>query len=177
MSDKAAKAERYAQAAFQALIERWQSSFAQVLEALVEDQELYSLLMDGSRDFGERERALEQVLPVDAPQEFVNLMKLLVQEEDMDLLPALPGALASVATGARQPVRAEVTSAVELTDSEKDSLRKTLSQQYGADLVFTFGVDTSLMGGLRVRVGDRLIDTSIASRMAALRESVASVVR
>ena len=36
MSDKAAKAERYAQAAFQALIERWQTSFAQVLEALVQ---------------------------------------------------------------------------------------------------------------------------------------------
>ena len=75
---------------------------------------------------------------MDAPQEFVNLMKLLVQEGDLDILPELPGALASVATGARQPVRAEVTSAVELTDAEKDALRKTLAQQYGADLVFTF---------------------------------------
>jgi len=33
------------------------------------------------------------------------------------------------------------------------------------------------MGGLRVRVGDRLIDTSVATRLAALRESLASVVR
>lgn len=177
MSDKAAKAERYAQAAFQALIERWQSSFVQVHEAMVNDPALYSLLMDGSRDFAERERALAQILPDGAPVEFVNLMKLLVQEEDLDILPELSGALASVATGARQPVRAEVTSAVELTDSEKDALRKTLAQQYGADLVFAFSVDPSLMGGLRVRVGDRLIDTSVASRMAALRESVASVVR
>lgn len=177
MSDKAGRAERYAQAAFQALIERWQASFTQVSQALGSDPERYALLMDGTREFEERERALEELIPADAPQEFVNLMKLLMQEDDMDLLPELPGALASVATGARQPVRAEVTSAVELTDAEKDALRKTLSEQYGADLMFRFHVNPSLMGGLRVRVGDRLIDTSVASRLAALRESVASVVR
>ena len=177
MSDKAAKAERYAQAAFQALIERWQAAFAEVTEALGNDQELYSQLMDGSRPFAERESALEKVMPPNAPPEFVNLLKLLVQEGDLDLLPELPGALSSVATSQRQPVRAEVTSAVELTDGEKDSLRKALAQQFGRELVFSFRVDPSLMGGLRVRVGDRLIDTSVASRLASLRESVASVVR
>ena len=177
MNDKAAKAQRYAQAAFQALIERWQSSFVQVIEALGQDEEAFTLLADGSRSFDERERALEKVMPEDAPLEFVNLMKLLVQENDIDLLPELPGALSAVATGARQPVRAEVTSAVELTDAEKDALRRALSQRYGADLVFSFHVDPSLLGGLRVRVGDRLIDTSVASRMTALKESVASAVR
>jgi F-type H+-transporting ATPase subunit delta len=177
MSDNSAKAEQYAQAAFQALIERWRVSFGQVLEVLGNDQELYSLLLDGSKPFEERERALEKAIPEDAPVEFTNLIKLLVQEEDLDLLPELPAALSSVATGAQQPVRAEVTSAVELTDAEKESLRTTLSREFGADLVFTFRVDPSLMGGLRVRVGDRLIDTSVASRLTALRESVASVIR
>lgn len=177
MSNKEAKAQRYAQAAFQALIERWQTAFAEVSGALGSDQELYTLLMDGSQPFAKREQALERVLPSDAPVEFVNLMKLLVQEEDLDLLQELPGALSQAATGRRQPVRAEVVSAVELSDAEKDSLRKALARQYGAELVFSFSVDPSLMGGLRVRVGDRLIDTSVASRLAALRESVSSAVR
>lgn len=177
MSDKGALAERYARAAFQALIERWQATFEEVFEALGKDHELYSLLMDGSRPFSERERALEKVIPQDAPPEFVNLLKLLVQEEDLEVLPELPAALAAVATSQRQPVRAEVTSAVELTDEERDALRKTLTERFGSELVFSFGVDPSLMGGLRVRVGDRLIDASVASRLAALREAVSSVVR
>lgn len=177
MSDKGAKAERYAQAAFQALIERWRQAFAQVEEALSENQELYSLLMDGSRPFPERESALEKVVPPDAPLEFVNLLKLLVQEGDLDLLADLPAALTEVATSRGQPVRAEITSAVELSEEERDALRKALTQRYGDGLVFGFNVDPSLMGGLRVRVGDRLIDMSVASRLAALRESVSSVVR
>lgn len=177
MSDRGAKAERYARAAFQALIEKWQAAFVEVFEALGKDQELYSLLMDGSRSFAEREQALEKVLPEGAPQELVNLLKLLVQEGDLDLLAELPTALAEVSSSRRQPVRADVISAVELSEEDKEALRKTLIERFDRELVFRFSVDSSLMGGLRVRVGDRLIDTSVASRLAALRESVASVVR
>jgi F0F1-type ATP synthase delta subunit len=50
-------------------------------------------------------------------------------------------------------------------------------KQFGADLTFTFRVDPALLGGLRVRVGDSLMDTSVASRLTALRESLTSAVR
>ncbi|MFN2200643.1 MAG: ATP synthase F1 subunit delta [Caldilineaceae bacterium] len=177
MTDRSAKAAQYARAAFQALIERWRTTFEEVLNAIGEDQELYSRLMDGSRPFAERQNELATVIPEGAPPEFVNLLNLLLQEEDLDLLPELPGALAAVATDQRQPTRAEVTSAVELTEQEKDALRKKLAEEFGRDLMFSFSVDPSLMGGLRVRVGDRLIDTSVASRLTALRESVSSIIR
>jgi F-type H+-transporting ATPase subunit delta len=177
MSDKGAKAERYARAAFQALIERWREDFASVSETLSQDQDLYSRLMDGSRPYSERESDLETVLPPGAPPEFVNLLKLLVQEGDLDLLPALPAALSAVATSHRQPIGAAVTSAVELTEEERESIRSTLMDEFGSELVFTFNVDPTLMGGLRVRVGDRLIDTSVARRLSTLREQITSLVR
>ena len=85
--------------------------------------------------------------------------------------------VAQVAAGKTEAQKAEITSAIELTDKEKDQLRKRLTDEYGAGLTFSFSVDPSLMGGLRVRVGDRLIDNSVATRLAALRESIASVVR
>jgi F-type H+-transporting ATPase subunit delta len=177
MSDKGSKAERYARAAFQALIERWQAAFAAVLEDLGKNQELYSLLMDGSRPLDERFQGLETVLPPDSPPELVNLLKLLVQEGDLNLLPDLSTALTEVAAGQRQPLRADVTSAVELREEEREALCQALIKRFDRELVFRFFVDPSLMGGLRVRVGDRLIDMSVASRLAALRESVASVLR
>ena len=177
MSDKSAKSQRYAQAAFQALIEKWQAALAVVSEALDKDQELHSRLMDGSRTFDERVKALEGVLPADAPLELANLLKLMLQEGDLDLLADVSGALVQAASGPKQPVRADITSASDLTDAHRQALQQALAQQFGEDLVFHFGVDSSLMGGLRVRVGDRLIDTSVATRLAALRESLASVVR
>jgi F-type H+-transporting ATPase subunit delta len=178
MSDKQAQqAQRYAQAVYQAVLEQWQSALDQVQAVLSKDAELYALVMDGSKDFSERAKALEAALPAGLPPEVVNLAKLLLQEGDLGLLPDVALALNRTVGGREAPTKAEVSSAVELSDKEKEALRGALAKQFGSDLVFSFHVDAALMGGLRVRVGDRLIDTSIASRLAALRESLSSVVR
>ncbi len=90
---------------------------------------------------------------------------------------AVSAALVQTASGRSGPTKADIVSAVELSADEQAELRRKLAQEYGDGLVYTFSVDSSLLGGLRVRVGDKLIDTSVASRLASLRESLASVVR
>jgi F-type H+-transporting ATPase subunit delta len=177
MSGKQAQAQRYAQAVLQAMLERWQAVLDELFETFSKDHETFALLMDASKDFAEREEALESALPDGTPFELVNLLKLLLQEGDLDLLSEISSALTLAASGQQAPTKADITSAMELPDDDKESLRQALIKQYGDDLVFSFHVDPSLMGGLRVRVGDRLIDTSIASRLASLRESFASAVR
>ncbi len=177
MSKKGDKAEQYANAALQALIERWQALFSQVFDRLDNDKQTYSYLMDSSLPFDERESALVDALPNDAPPEFVNLLKLMMQNEDLDILREMSGALTQVSSSAKQPTRVGVVSAFELTDEQKEEMRQSLTKQYGSELIFTFDVDPSLMGGLRVRIGDKLIDTSVSSRLAALRETVKNAVR
>jgi F-type H+-transporting ATPase subunit b len=66
-----------------------------------------------------------------------------------------------------QGEKAEITSALPLTDAEKQSAIKTLGVQ---DVQFK--VDPSILGGLVVRVGDRVVDDSVANRMTALQESL-----
>jgi len=177
MYNKQAQAQRYAQAVYQAMLEQWQSALSQVQATLSKDQALGATLADGSKDFNERAKTLEAALPKGIPTEIVNLLKVMLQDGNLNLLSDLSDALGRIVSGQHAPVKAEVTSAVELSDQEKDALRQSLSKQFGTDLVFTFSVDPSLMGGLRVRVGDRLIDTSVASRLAALRESLTTAVR
>lgn len=62
---------------------------------------------------------------------------------------------------------AEVTSALPLTDAEKQSAVKMLGVK---DVQFK--VDPSILGGLVVRVGDRVVDDSVSNRMTALQESL-----
>ena len=62
---------------------------------------------------------------------------------------------------------AQITSALPLTDAEKQSAQKML----GVGNV-QFKVDPSILGGLVVRVGDRVVDDSVANRMNALQESL-----
>jgi F-type H+-transporting ATPase subunit delta len=177
MDNKQAQAQRYAQAVYQAMLEQWQSVLTQVQGALTTNPELAAALSNSSTDFNERANALEAALPNGVPAEIKNLLKLLLQAGNLDLLPNINSALGRVVSGQQEPVKAEITSAAELSEQEKEALRQSLAKQFGADLSFTFHVDPSLLGGLRVRVGDRLIDTSVASRLTALRESLASAVR
>ncbi len=62
---------------------------------------------------------------------------------------------------------AEITSALPLTDAERQSATRML----GAKDV-QFKVDPSILGGLVVRVGDRVVDDSVVNRMNALQESL-----
>ncbi len=181
MSDKQARVGRYAQAIFQLMVEKWQSELGAVADLVSRDPELTALLADTARDAAQKiaglDAALAQLQPQALSAEVANFARLLVQEGDFALLPQVATGLAQVASGRTGPTKAEVTSAVELSPQEQEEIRRKLVQEHGDGLAFHFAVDPSLMGGLRVRVGDTLIDTSVASRLARLRESLASVVR
>ena len=62
---------------------------------------------------------------------------------------------------------AEVTSALPLTEAEKNTVKKTVNIKE-----VTFKVDPAILGGLVIRVGDQVLDDSVASQMTELRESL-----
>lgn len=177
MSTTSARTGRYAQAILQAMLERWQGALGQAAQAVTKDPQLAATLADRNVPAADKDKALAAVLPEGTPPEVFNLIKLMGQEGDLQLLPAMAGALSDAVSGQRAPLTAEVTSAVELDASNQEKIRQLLVRQYGEGLTFTFHVDPALMGGVRIRVGDHLIDNSVASRLASLRESLSSVVR
>lgn len=172
MSDKSALASRYAQAVIEAMVERWQSALSAVEGALSSDSALSALLGDTNKSLDEKTKALVAVLPDSTSAEVVNLLKLLIQDDNIDLVSHVSNALAKVASGRTGPIKAEIVSAVALSEAEQEQIRSNLIAQHGPDLVFTFQVNPSLLGGLRVRVGDHLIDTSVVSRLNSLRDTL-----
>lgn len=178
MNTNSASANQYAQAIIGAMLERWQGALAAVSAALKQNPQLVELLSNPSHAVAERVSALENVIPAGAPDEVRNTLKLMVQDGSLPLIDQLSDALAQVSSGrTTAPTKAEVTSAVALSSEEQAQLRQALVARYGEGLTFTFTVDSTLMGGLRVRVGDRLIDTSVATRLQTMRESLSGVVR
>jgi F-type H+-transporting ATPase subunit delta len=80
--------------------------------------------------------------------------------------------LSTLAAKRRQRLIAHVTSAVELTDDEQRSLAAALSTTFGHELQLQMVVDASLIGGLTVRVGDELIDASVARQLDEARRKL-----
>jgi F-type H+-transporting ATPase subunit b len=68
---------------------------------------------------------------------------------------------------------AEVVSALPLSADEKETVKRDLLDKMGAQATVTFRVDPSILGGLVVRVGDKVWDASIAGKLDGLRQSLA----
>ena len=66
---------------------------------------------------------------------------------------------------------AEVTSALTLTDDEKAAVQKDLSSKTGAK-EFSFRVNPAILGGLVIKVGDKVMDGSVAGKLEGLRQSL-----
>lgn len=177
MSSKQERVDRYANAIWGVALEQWTTALNNAAKALGSDKKLAALLADDKKPVADRVAALDKGLPAGTTPEVRNLLKTMLEAGDLSLVKEVSGRLAQVASGAAVAIKAEITSAIELTEKEKEQLRHRLRAEYGEGTTFTFQVDPSLLGGLRVRVGDKLIDTSIASRLATLRESLTSVVR
>ena len=69
---------------------------------------------------------------------------------------------------------ATITSAAPISAAQVDRLRVGLSKSYGRDLEVNLVVDPSIVGGIRVQVGDDVIDGSVSTRINELRLKLAS---
>jgi F-type H+-transporting ATPase subunit delta len=68
------------------------------------------------------------------------------------------------------PREAEVISAIALEPQQQDAIIQQLRAKYGPALDVRFVVDESILGGLIVRVGDRVLDTSARSKLAQVQQ-------
>ena len=105
----------------------------------------------------------------------VNTLSLMAAKRRLFVLPSLLAALRARIAEDKGEVTAEVTSAKALTKTQATKLAKTLKAQFDLDVKIKATVDESLIGGLVVKVGSKMIDTSIRSKLNALQNTMKEV--
>lgn len=104
-----------------------------------------------------------------------NFLALLIDHRRESFLGDIVAEFVAIANAARNIITAQVTSAVELSDKEKSSMAKVLNQAAGKKVLVSYVVDPHLIGGVVVRMGDRVIDGSVRTRLASLRERLKAI--
>ena len=104
-----------------------------------------------------------------------NTLSLMAQKRRLFVVPQLLATLREVIAEAKGEVTADVVSAKALTKAQSDKLAKTLKASTGKDVTLNATVDESLIGGLVVKVGSRMIDTSIRSKLNSLQNAMKEV--
>jgi F-type H+-transporting ATPase subunit delta len=98
-------------------------------------------------------------------------LRLVTRNRRLRALPDIARHLSRMVDDDAQVVRAHVTSAAKVADSYLTRLRSEIERATGKKVVLESSVDPSLLGGIVTRIGDRVVDGSLRTRLAILREA------
>ncbi len=168
--------KRYALAIFQLAqemgeLERWQTDL-QVLDEALQEREFAGFLGMPKVRLDQKMSVIQEALPDLNPLAH-NLLGLLVARGVIDTLPSIREEYGNLIDQHRGLERASVASAVPLDDQQRERLGQYLQELTGKEIQLTTNVDESIVAGLVVRVGDRLMDGSARTKLRNLRNSLA----
>jgi F-type H+-transporting ATPase subunit delta len=178
MADLTTIARPYAKAAFlyaseKNALDAWEDSLA-LLSAVVQDEALAATLQNPRMGSEEKAEVLSGICGEQLDEGGRNLVAQLAQNRRLALLPTIHGLYHELKAQAQQFADVEVLSAFELSDAEVDKLVASLKQRLGMDVRVEAKVDESLIGGVLVRAGDTVIDSSVRGRLQKLAEQLNS---
>ena len=109
-----------------------------------------------------------------AENEFVNFLELLAEKHRMPAIFAIRNRFDELWAEARKRLEVRLTSAVELDTSVVEKVGAEVERQTERDIDMTAEVDPDILGGLVLRVGNKVLDASLRSKLERLRKEVAS---
>ena len=167
----------YAQALFEAAKEKGRlepvyEQLAQVVEAEAEVPELRELLRNPQLDPQARARAIEDLLE-GADEILRNFLLLLADKGRSGQLEEIARELERLVAAEEGLVRAELTTAIELSDEQARELLGQVEEASGRKVEATRRVDPDLIGGIVLQVGSHRLDASVRGHLERLRRDLA----
>ncbi|PZT95695.1 MULTISPECIES: F0F1 ATP synthase subunit delta [Sphingomonas] len=165
---------RYATALFdlarqQGQLTAVESSLKTVSSAMTESADLSALVKSPLVGRDDAARAIAALVPVLGLDPLTaNFLGVLAQNRRLGDLPAIIRAFRDLAARSRGETNAEVVSAHPLDDSQVDALKQQLRHRVGREVAIDLKVDPTLLGGLVVKIGSQMIDSSIKTRLNTL---------
>lgn len=179
MASRGTAARRYAQAVFEIArqtnsLEKWLADL-QVLNATFGTHDVVLSLEDPNLNEEEQRRVVAGALkPGTVSDLAMNLLYILVRRQRLGLLPRIVEVFQQLYNKERGIVIAAVTSAIPLDPAHQKRVADELSTITGGKTIQLHAhVDPRILGGIITRIGDQLIDASVATRLAALSERLA----
>ena len=147
---------------------------AEALRKIFRDNgELMQLLTHPKISKEEKEAAVKAIFDGRVSDDMAGFLVLVVDKGRADELDAVIGYFLSVVKEYKKIGVVDVASAVELTDAQKEKLcEKLLATTDYATLEVNYRVDAALIGGLVVRIGDRVVDSSIRTKLSQMEKQL-----
>jgi F-type H+-transporting ATPase subunit delta len=170
-------AEVYARALFEAakedaVLDRVHDELGQFADALEADRNLQVFLFSPYFSSDEKKQGVRRIV-TDADERVLNFLELLAERHRMPALFRIRRLIDDLWAQENKLLPVTVTSATELDQGLVDDIGKRIEEQTGRRVELSSSVDPDVLGGLRVRVGNMVLDATVRNRLEQLRKQVA----
>lgn len=171
-----ALAKIYAKSLFEAADEDGGSAEAvlgqleDILEIARNDKDFSELLASRLIDSGKRDDALVRIFQGRVAPTTLNFLRVLNRKGRLGRLAPITGALDALVQQRFGRVEVDVFTAAPVSQAELDSIRRRLTDTLGKDVVLHPYTDASMLGGIKLRIGDQLIDASVRAELRRMRD-------
>lgn len=140
---------------------------------LADHRDLRLMLADSTVDLQRRQDLAVEVFGASVTEQTAVLLRRSVGNVRHGSLAAALGEISDLAAERRRRLVAVVTAAVPLTTEQTDRLRNTLTRAYGRTVQVHVGVDPQVLGGMRIEIGDDVVDGTTIGRLDDARRRLA----
>lgn len=170
-------AKRYAQALYEVAEERntvdaVESQLSLIEQTVADSKDLRTMLHHPRIDGADKKAVLEQIFKDDVNPEVLNLLKVLVDRKRETILVDLKKAYTVIANEARGIVEMLVTTAEPLSKEDEDKLSQAFGKVLNKQLRIITKTDPKVIGGVLVRIGNRVYDGTLAGKLARFHQEL-----
>ncbi|MFA5522497.1 MAG: F0F1 ATP synthase subunit delta [Castellaniella sp.] len=152
-------------------LDAWEALLGK-LSRVAENSEVREALGDPRLSNEQRVTLFTELAQDSLSEQADNLIRLLIENKRILLLPQIAQQFSLLRHRQEGTALAEITSAFPLSDEQLDALMAGLEKRFGLKLKPVVTVDENLIGGVRVTVGDQVLDTSVQARLASMRDTL-----
>lgn len=168
---------KYAQAIFELASEKDKVAEAREQLIMVETtiaghEEFAKLIYHPRIPAAAKSETLSKVFSQELTDFVYKFLLLLVNKRRESLLPAIVREFQNFVNQANQVIEAEVTTALPLSDDEQQALAAKLKMATGKNVLVKMQLDSAILGGVIVKIGDKLIDGSVLRQLQVLKTSL-----
>lgn len=173
-------ARRYARALFSLGREKGDAELAAygenlsgLVEALNESPQLDRIFRNPVFKVEEKKAVVDAILSKNkSHQMIVNFCYLLADNNRLRFLADIQAYYAQLLDEHQGVSRGEMITAFDLDEDLRNSLKNSLEEKVGRQLVLNYAVDPDILGGLVLKVGDRVLDASLRAQLVAMKETI-----
>lgn len=153
-------------------LEAMRDSLTQLSEALVAAPGALNALANPAYPMAERAAAIRSIAEKVRPGDprFANFAQIVLEAGRLGALREIGRIFADMVDQLKKRLALEITSAHAIPSGEQQEMQQMIEKEFGSLASVQWSVDSKLIGGLRVRAGDKLLDSSIQGALESLEE-------